>query len=272
MPDENILRNLDSVADRVRQHRQVSDRPFVLVEGPDDQITLAPLLRGVDIFPTDGKQNALAAATVLVTWGTDRFACVVDADLYGHQPASPILHRYFPYHEADLEAMLVSMGVLGDLLSHIGSPEKIKACGGVSTLVDKLCKNVAAVTSLRQQNEVNHWSIAFDKVDLASKVDKKTLQLNVNSYCMALLSASRPNTSASQAALLHAAEQMPNGPFAFRGKDVVAFAGVALRATAGSLPHAATAEQVLSSQLRSSAGLRLSQSDWLALLGDLLAA
>lgn len=263
MSSGSSLRDFDRLADRVRQHRQSSNKPLIVVEGPDDQLTLAPVLPGIDIFPADGKRNAIDACVRLVNWNLARFACVVDEDLYDQAVPRELLARYYPYLEADLEAMLISIGVLEELLVHIGSVAKLQACGGAGGLIETVCVNVAAVTSLRQQNAIQGWGLNFDDVDLASKIDKRSLELQLNSYCMALLRASSSQTSATQALLLEAAGRTPTGPYRFRGKDVVAIVGVALRAKAGSLPHTATAEKLLCANLRSSAGLRLSQSEWL---------
>jgi hypothetical protein len=263
------LQKFDRVADRVRHHRQATNKPLILVEGPDDLLTLRPVLMGVDIFPANGKKNALAASVTLAEWKVERFACVVDQDLEGQSGPPELGDRYHPYLEADLEAMLIVMGVLEHLLSHEGSTEKLQRLGGAGPLVETLCRNVGAVTRLRQENATRNWGLSFDEVDLASKINRDTLELKVTSYCSALW-RTRSTDEVTLGTLLDVAKKDPIGPNKFRGKDVMAVASVALRSKAGTLSHAATSEKIESAHLRSSSGLHLSKSEWLHGLRDVI--
>ena len=56
------LRSFDNVADRIKQHRQASQAPILLVEGSDDFLVLREHVPAADIFPADGKKNVIAAA------------------------------------------------------------------------------------------------------------------------------------------------------------------------------------------------------------------
>lgn len=262
MPSPSSLFQYDCLADRVRQHRQADTRPIVVVEGVGDEIVLSEVLANVQIFAAGGREPALLASQQLKAWNLKEWAVVVDNDFdLGGPRAQGLGHRFFPYLEADLEAMLIVLGALDVLLNHLGSQEKLKRLGGSATLRQTVCVNVQVVTALRQASAANRWGLDFEATDLASKIDRTTLEVRVEPYCRALLSKS--DSDATMANLLTAAEKPPTGDHLFRGRDAVALAGVALRVLAGSLAHMPTKVDVLCSSLRNGAGLRLSSSQWL---------
>lgn len=255
------LRDFDRPADRIRQHRQVSSAPVLIVEGTEDYLVLRSHLPGVEIFPADGKPNVIDAARTLQSWAVERFLCVTDPDFDSAEEIEDISSVHHPYRGRDLEAMLIAMGVLATVLEHQGSARKIAALGGPDALIHELKTCVAPVTALRRKNASEGWGLAFDKVDMAGKIDRDRLRLRSANYCAALLQASTSTISSS--AVLAEAEHAENLAD-YRGKDVMVAAGVALRKRAGTLPQAATVESILSAQLRSSCGLALSKSEWLA--------
>jgi len=258
------LRDLDRPADRIRQHRQVSDCPVVVVEGPHDCLVLGPHLTGIDIFPADGKPNAIETARTLLSWQVENFVCVTDRDFDDPKDTADLGSVYYPYGGRDLEAMLIDLGVLGLVLEHQGSETKIATCGGVDALVQEIKCCVRPVTALRAHNARFGWGLCFDGVSLASKVEKD-LTLKVVGYCSALVHVS--NAKVSVAEVREVAEKW-DGADQHRGKDVVAVAGVAQRKRAGTLSLAATDETVLTGQLHSSCGLALARSAWLKGLLD----
>lgn len=255
----NSLRGLDVIADRIRQHRQVSKAHIVLVEGPDDELVLQDHLEGVDIFPSDGKRNVMRAIDQLVGWGFRDVTGVVDRDFDGFD--ARLDDVVFPYEGRDLESMLVGIGVLAKLLAHAGSRAKIEAAGGPDQLVARLISVAAPVAAIRAASHERGWGLAFDDVDLQGKVDLRTLELNLHAYCAALQSKS--DTDASIVMLEEAGTAGSTDELGPRGKDTLAVAGVALRRVAGSLAAAAATEAILVPQLHSSAGLALSSSAWL---------
>src|SRR5690606_2239300 len=95
-----------------------------------------------------------------------------------------------PYDGRDLEAMLVDLGVLAEVLDSFGSAQKIDALGGVEALVE-MCRTAAfPVARLRLASRREGWSVRFDAVDLTRKIDRSTLRLDIRGYCMALVSSS----------------------------------------------------------------------------------
>lgn len=254
------LRSYDRLEDRIRQHRQVSDAPVVIVEGPNDAMVLRTHLEGFDVFPADGKNNALSCCRALMEWDFPRFVSIVDRD-FDWREHEDLEARCFPYMLRDLELMLVSLGVLAAVLDYQGSAAKIQKAGGSSRLVDRLVELVEPVARLRAANAREGWGIAFDSVDLGSKIDQKSLTFKLESYCTSLASASDQRVSRST--LLSAALQPVGDDFGPRGKDVLVAAGVALRRVAGALQQQAVTESVMVGQLHSSCGLELRESDWL---------
>lgn len=263
----SYLRENDRIEDRIRLHRQVEkNRPLLVVEGPDDRRILEVHLDGVDIFPADGKKNVIRCARKLKTWNVASFVCVTDPDFDQADATSGIEDVHHPYAGRDLESMLISLGVLAIVLSHQGSEEKIAQCGGADALVERLVEQLAPVTALRLANARGEWGLSFDQVDLARKIDSRSLTLNVTGMCTALIQASQTEVTQAQlqAVVSTACHDAP------RGRDVVTAAGVALRSIAGTLPQAATSVNVLTAQLHSSATYWLARSVWLSELRMLL--
>ncbi len=110
--------------------------------------------------------------------------------------------------------------------------------------------------------------LAFDKVDLASKIDLQSMELKFQAFCMALLAASESSLCLND--LLSAANETELDGLGHRGKDVLSAAGVALRRRVGSLQKAAVDEALLTSALHLSSGLPLSKSKWMRELKEKL--
>lgn len=266
MTSGSSLREYDRPADRIRLHRGAVKRPVLIVEGPDDELVLRPHLDGVDIFPVDGKGNAEQCAQQLASWGFESFACVTDRDFDDTVVPSEIQHAHLHYDGRDLESMLIALGVLAKVLTHQGSRAKLESLGGADEVVDRLSDEVGPIGALRQENSRNGWGLAFDAVDLADKIDPRTLRLKANSYGAALVTASTTSiTNADVQKVL--TEGTCSEP---RGKDVVAAVGAALRRAAGTLDRAACREGVLTAQLHSSCDLALERSAWLERLRKIL--
>ncbi|WP_382304510.1 hypothetical protein [Herbiconiux sp. UC225_62] len=262
------LRELDRVEDRIRQQRQWTDSPVLLVEGPDDLNVLRQHLPGVSIFPADGKANALRAVRSLQAWNIEDVLAVVDRDFDDPSQTQDIEGRLHPYARRDLEGMLIGLGVLAHVLEHQGSAAKLTACGGSEALVARLEEIAAPLTSLRDHNARHNYGLSFDGTDFVGKVDLRTLDFRMQAYCAALIS--RSETEVQIDTLVQAAATAVADDLGPRGKDVIALAGVALRRVAGSLAHAAVDEPVLTGQLHSSAGFLLSKDEWLSELKDRL--
>ncbi len=263
--NDNSMRSSDSVASRVRLHKQNSKRFSLIVEGSDDLLVLRDHLQAVDIFPADGKINVLRAVRTLVSWGVKDVIGVFDRDYDDLADVSDIKDFIYPYDNRDLEMMLIGLGVLKLVIEHQGSTTKIRACGGADALIEKVLSAASIVSAIRSASRQAQWGLRFDAVDLSKKVDAKSLLLNSESYCNALLSASQTNAGLAALKSVAFADVDDLGP---RGKDVLAVVGVALRKVAGSLPQAAASESVMVGQLHSSAGLKLSTSVWLKNLLD----
>lgn len=261
------MRELDRVEDRLRQHRQVEASPLVLVEGPSDVLLLKQHISPNLIFAADGKCNALRAASALQDWGLRGVRVVVDAD-FDEAASVHYPPGVFFYEKRDLEGMLISLGVLGVVLEHQGSAAKIRKAGGATALVEQLLQTAMLVAEIRWASARGSWGLRFDSVDLSSKVDRRTLRLDLNRYAAALVQAS--DTAASIDDVLGAVSGGNLDGRGPRGRDAVALAGLALRSKVGSLPVAAAGEEVLSGQVRSSAAFMLESSAWLMALRDLV--
>lgn len=263
------LRDLDRVEDRIRQHRQVERSPILIVEGPDDILVLREHVPGEIIFPADGKRNVLRAMDSLGAWGIVGVRAVVDAD-FDEPEQGRDDPRILLYEGRDLEAMLVLLGVLATILDHQGSASKIDSLGGARELCDQLISEAHAIAEIRAANQTQSWGLRFDAVDISSKADRRTLKIDLQRLVAALIQASDTDVSSADVLRVVKGDALDGrGP---RGKDVLALAGLALRHRAGSLPVAATVVDVISGQLRSSAGLLVERSAWLTSLQAALQA
>ena len=112
------LRDYDRPADRIRQHRQASDAPILIVEGAADRLVLRPHLPGVEIFPADGRTNAVSASIQLLAWSLPCFACVTDRDFTEDPRVDEIEEVHHPYDEVDCYAMLIELGALTLVIEH----------------------------------------------------------------------------------------------------------------------------------------------------------
>jgi hypothetical protein len=269
----NSMRELDSLADRIRLHRQRDKRPVAIVEGQSDKRVLQRSFgdQSYFYFEAGTRSIALEAASKLHSWGQDYFICVVDRDFddaVEEMARSGVpLH---PYFSADLEAMLSIAGAAAEILEEIGSSEKIAARGGSSALIQKMYSMVEAVSFLRRANFENGWGLAFDEVDLASKIDKKNLILKVQSYCAALDGTS--DGSPGQSVLMkYASGELspdrepvcPSGarPY-FRGRDFLAILSAALCGYCGTKRAQSVQVEDLAASLRLAGSRHLQISAW----------
>lgn len=257
-------------ADRIRLHRQVHDGPVLVTEGPSDVLILRPHLEGVTIFPVNGKSNVFSCLLALQHWKLTRFAGVTDRDFEGDgQAAAEIQDKHIHYMERDLENMLVKIGVLATVIEHLGSEEKLARLGGPQALIEKLVETIKPITRLRMKSRMSGWALAFDRVDLPGKLDQRTLELKVSSYCAALGRIEPCPASVTEMVSAASDEALDDG-YGPRGRDLIMAAGVALRHVVGSHRQAAVSEQVLAAHVHSSSGLALARSDWLRELRALL--
>jgi hypothetical protein len=237
--------------------------PFLIVEGPDDYLVLRDHLPGTSFFPADGKANAIRVAKDIVSWDLSRnMTLVVDHDFDGLESIAEIAHEAHPYLGRDLEWMLITLGVLSTVLESQGSFAKLAAAGGPSQVISIIVDACQPVTRLRALNALHGWGLAFDEVDLAKKIDKTSLVLDLAGYCNALLSKSECDLAVD--VLISAASAPSEDGLGHRGKDVATWAGASLRKIVGTLPLAATTSEGIAGQLRSSCGLALSQSLWMS--------
>lgn len=254
------LRSFDRIEDRIRQHRQVENRPVILLEGPDDQLVLRDYVSEDLLFPADGKTNALRAVDALRAWGVSGIRAIVDADFDDDEEDTQVIN----YEFRDLEGMLISFGALTIVLDHQGSREKLAARGGAEVVSRMIRDLTQPIARLRHENRRQGWGLRFDEVDLTSKVDRKTLLLDEKRYAAALVQASETDvTEIEVREVMSEGDVDDRGP---RGRDMAALAGVALRHFVGSLEKAACEESVVSNQVRFAGSRALEQSAWLARL------
>lgn len=266
------LRDFDSLADRIRLHRQVDKRPVVIVEGPSDERTLQDTFGGDLVYFAAGtRTTALEQSRTLHKWGQTYFLSVVDRDF--DDTVANLESENLPIHayeNADLEAMICVSGTTASMLAEFGSMAKIETQGGITGIVEKLYQLVEPVTRLRRANVENEWGLRFDGVDLRAKVEKKTLEFKLQGYCAALAATSEGSPGqgtlfryATGDTPLTKAPTCPRGaaPY-FRGRDFLAFLSVALCQYCGTRRPQSVEPEILEGTLRLSGSRHLKEGAW----------
>lgn len=269
----------DDLAGRIRLHRQVDQRPIIVVEGPSDKRLIERVFQPWEItyFIASNRVAVLRAAAELHTMRVPSLACLVDRDFDDEievRASSDLPVR--AWLGADLEDMLLHSPAGRHFVEELGSSNKIRTYGGLGKLFSHARAELLPISRLRRANAIGHWGLAFDAIDLRSKIHKQTLKLNVDGLCNALASASKHCNIPTQDLQVIAADgQVPScssyGHPLIRGKDLCNLLGVALRRQVGSLSHASSEEQQLARTLRSSVDVDwFRQTRWFAELADLL--
>ncbi|MGW5396524.1 hypothetical protein [Streptomyces sp. NPDC003952] len=263
------LREFDRLADRIRLHRQADARPILIVEGPsDERILKRSFGDALAYFPAGARGIALSESATLHGWGQKRFLCIVDRDFDDQvedlEKSGIPIHAY---ENADLESMLAMSHTAADLLSEFGSIAKIDARGGIEEIARRLCEAVEPLVILRRANVENNWGLAFDSVDLRSKIDKTNLTLKLQSYCAAI-NATSDEAPGQRILIEFATKQRPllktpscprgSTPY-FRGRDFLAFVSVSLASYCGTRR---VDPEILESALRLAGSGHLRQSGW----------
>ncbi|UQI47894.1 DUF4435 domain-containing protein [Streptomyces sp. HU2014] len=266
------LRDYDRLADRIRLHHQVDKRPVIIVEGPSDERILKRAFGdGNSYFSAGTRNSALEEAQALHNWKQNYFTCVVDRDF--DDTVAEFESQNIPIHayeNADLEAMLSVSGVAASLIAEFGSATKIEAKGGITYIIDKLFQTIDPVTRLRRANIENSWGLTFDAIDLRSKIDKKSLEFKVQSYCAALneTSDSKPGQNvllqyATGELSLQKTPSCPRGttPY-FRGRDFLALLSTSLCGYCGTRRSQSVEPEILEASLRLGGSDQIRTSSW----------
>ncbi|MFI9160646.1 hypothetical protein [Kitasatospora aureofaciens] len=245
---------------------------MIIVEGPSDERILKRAFgSGVSYFSAGARNIALEESQTLHDWNQDYFTCVVDRDF--DDTVKEFEGRQVPIHayeNADLEAMLSVSGAAASLMAEMGSAAKIQEKGGADYILDKLLKMLEPVTILRRANVENSWGIAFDAIDLRSKIDKKSWSLKLQGYCAALNETS--GDAPGQKILLQYAtgerplKEMPLCPRSvapyFRGRDFLAMLSVYLCGYCGTRRAQSVEPEILEAALRLGGADHIRSSPW----------
>lgn len=251
----------DDLLDRIRLHRQGTDRPIVLVEGPADAHVLKPRLPGADLFIAQGRRNVIRNVAELRSLALERVFGIIDADFDDDDYSRSLHGAIIPYERRDLESMLIGLGALKYTFEHYSSENKRKVYGSADSLIARLVEIAAPITALRYASRCNGWGIPFDKVAIEGKhVSLSPIKFQTLKYCQGLHSQLPFNDPSVRDLIGASSNDVPDslGP---RGKDVVAIAAVVLsklRSKSGG-PCAADLEHML----RVSAADFIERSKWL---------
>lgn len=252
------LREYDLVWDRIKLHRRSRVGTVLIVEGGDDVEVLQPHLNGVDMFPAGGRPTVVRTAEELNRQNDTDFLCVVDQDFMGVTCSGAVAARMMTYDGADLEAMLIDLGVLHRVARHYASQPRGRVGGRVEAAIEAARQGARLVGNLRSFAVRNGLAIRFSEVDLGAFVDRATLELDLAALSHALISKSNVPVSVRD---LHAAAQLDCGMYS--GKDLLSILGVAFRRVLSTRPAAQCTIDVLLPMLHSGAEARLGSSPWM---------
>jgi hypothetical protein len=121
------IRELDSLPDRIKLHRQADRRGILVVEGPSDERFIQRLLpQRWALFPAGSRNIVISTLQDIEELRVDRVAGLVDQDFDGVAQAAR--DRDLPiywYENADLEAFLFLSPALENVLAELASEKKL---------------------------------------------------------------------------------------------------------------------------------------------------
>jgi hypothetical protein len=258
--EQKSIRELDSLSDRIRLHRQVDPRGVLVVEGPSDQRLIRRLFQERwAVFLAGTRNVVISTVEGAVALSLKRIAGLIDQDFDG--AAAAARQRGLPifwYENADLEAVLFTNEALDNLLGELASAQKLHSFGGVQALRLKAISTALEIAALRAENAIKRLGLPFDNVDLSKKIDRHDLSFKRSSYCQAL--ADVCSKSVDHDSLRQAIEERVSGDHDnsgadafFSGKDALVVVGVALKSRVGTCDSAITKMEHLAGVLRLSA-------------------
>lgn len=261
---QKSIRELDSLSDRIKLHRQRDPRGILVVEGPSDERFIERLApRRWAVFPAGTRNVVISTIEDVIRLHVDRVAGLVDRDfddvvLSASGRGVPI----FWYETADLEGHLVLTEAFDHLLHELASKQKLASYGGVPAVREKAISTAIEVAVLRAANCTNGWCLPFDGVDLSKKIDRDTLSLKRLSFCQALTQPDHIDVHHDTLGqFLDAGLQQSNSgsgdEMLFSGKDVLVIVGVALKGKIGTCDGDVTKSDHLSRVLRLTAAVQI---------------
>lgn len=270
------LREYDRLPDRLRLHRQADPRAILVVEGESDRRLMREVVgdSAAVVFVGGTRVDVLAVAAAVSPMGIDRVACMVDRDFDDLvQAAIDIDLPVVAYDGADLEDMLMWSPAARRAIEELASDNKLAAYG-LGALLDRVRDQAAPLGRLRRGNAVNLWGLIFDEIDLRSKVDATTLELNVLGVCMALAGTTEAPPSVSDLQEVARNGECPicprTGRRMSRGRDQLALVGAALRRLIGTCTKDQTDPYLLGAVVRSAASPGwLRSTDWFGRISTL---
>jgi hypothetical protein len=275
------MQDLDRIPDRIRLARQAGINEVVIVEGKRDRqlVVGLELCPESNVFIAGTRAKVIDSARQALSMGLGRLACIVDRDFDDVVDGltTDVDLRIVAYDNADQEAMLWFSPAFERVLTVLGSEDKLDLYGGAAVLRKTILETLMPIIRLRRANALHGWSIKFDDLDLASKVNLRTLTLSSQSLCDSLWSE---DCGASRATLYAVANDdnapLPQCPETastlVKGRDALAVTGVALRRLVGNLTKQQSHVDSIEGPIRLSANTSVLQgTSWYSRVRDLLA-
>jgi Protein of unknown function (DUF4435) len=261
---QKSIRELDSLPDRIKFHRQADRRGILVVEGPSDERFVNRLASGRwAIFPAGTRNIVISTVKETVRLSVDRTAGLIDQDFddaaeIAREEGLPI----FWYDTADLEGFLILSEAFDNMISELASEQKLSVFGGVSAVRDRAISSALEIAALRAANCVNKWGLPFDSIDLSRKIDRDTLSLKRLSYCQSLTEPAYVDAhhGTLDQIIKEELEKIAFGTARknhFSGKDALAVVGIALKNKIGSCEGDVTKADHLARVLRLSATIAI---------------
>ena len=267
----------DSLAGRIKLHRQNDRRPIIVTEGNTDGNFLRHVLSStnVTVFVAGDRRRALRTISELSSFSLEKIACVVDQDFEDDLSALEISGLPIAcYDNADMESMIWQSQALESVIRENATQSKFDGFGGIEALRTIASTIVLPIQRLRYANARESLGLDFDALKLDRKISKDTLELPIHSICNAL---ARGDCDSSSRELQEIAEdgEIPicphSGESLVRGKDLLVVAGVALRRQIGSVSYGSSkADQLALAARLSSNEASLAGTRWRERIRELL--
>lgn len=171
-----------AIANEVLLIRNGFRGPVLLLEGDNDEKLYRKFVGDSDIqiIPAWGKENVVEAISILESCDHVRgFLGIVDAD-FGHVDGSiPDSRNIVATDDHDVEMMIVRTKAFCEVLSELGSKEKIEAHVSESEIRRDLLEKSLVIGHLRYMSVSESLHLDFNNLKFESFVDRSSLDVDI---------------------------------------------------------------------------------------------
>lgn len=248
---------VEEIVTEVYLVRDTYNGPVLLLEGDNDEKFFSKFVKDpeMQIFSAEGKENVLHVVEKLELEGiVQGFLGIVDAD-FGHVDGSlPTSQNVVVTDDHDVEMMIIRTKAFDEVLSEMGSEEKIcEFPDRERGIRDTLMQKTQVVGHLRHLSVKDGLHLRFEGLRYERVVNRNSLEIDIDGIIRRVFEKKTSNLKDEDIRdrLLELVEDGSDDPYQICcGHDFVAIFGIALRSVIGTKSRQTTTPEVLGSMLR----------------------